>query len=323
MGKKYLDQTGLLKMVQSIALQISLKGNGCISSVKSANLDDITVNSTDPANPVIDVSPELIRKVDTLWEIALNYGMLVKEDTPVPVIDYFAEKLANLVPNALYNINGVEMYANSNGDIIFFQSWIGTTINIMKKATSLSRQDSDSVALVIKSRPATPVLRYTPSVKKIFGVNTNMEYKLTSASVWTNCTGNTIGNLINASYAVRVRATSNSFVSAIARTVVTDSFVPVTDITGVVTRIERTEWYRRMIYPLGGLIVPNNATNIEITWSVVNSGNTSPNILNDNSTIECWGTGTLTLQAKITNGLTPTTSYYEIFTIEVVAPYTL
>jgi hypothetical protein len=221
MAKKYLDQAGLKTLIQSLATKISQKASGTVISIKSGNVNNLTVNSTDPANPVIGLSDELSLRMNTLWEIALNSGIIVKEDTPVAVIDYVAEKLANLVPNALYNIEGIAMYSNANGNIAFYQSWIGSTIDIIKKATSLSRQDSDSVALVIKSRPATPTTVNSPIKGKLAGLTTSMEYKISTSTVWANCTATSIVSLFAGSYNVRIKATSSAFSSAIVTVVVT------------------------------------------------------------------------------------------------------
>ena len=174
MGKKYLDQIGLKSLIQAMSLQIDQKGNGIITAITSANVDHIIINNTDPLNPTINLGADIEMKINTLWDIANNGRN--KEATPVPIIDYIAEKLANLIPNALYNINTLPMYANSNGNIALDQSWIGTTINIIKKATAIGKQDSINTALVIKVRPATPAI--TSSGSTVYNVSALMEYNI-------------------------------------------------------------------------------------------------------------------------------------------------
>lgn len=321
MSNKYLDQVGLKTLVTAVALKISQKSSGTVLSVKSGNVNNISVDATDPANPIININADLMVKINTMWDIAVNG--VGKEVTPNPVLDYAGEKLANLTPNALYTVNAVPVYSNANGEIPLYQSWLGTTINIIKKATVISKQDSDSKAVVIAARPATPVILYTYSTGKISGVTTLMEYKQTLSAIWYNCTGTTITNLSNVSYDVRVKATATTFASAIVSTVVTSSFVPVTDISGVIKRIEMSQWNRVMDYTLGGLVVPNNASNTNISWSIMDSGGTGPSIVSNGTKLECWGTGIVGLQARISNGLASGTSYVEYFSIEVVAPGTL
>ena len=98
MGNKYLDQNGLRTLIQSVALKINQKASGTVLAITSQNVNNIVVNSTDPLNPTIDLSSDIISKINTLWEIELNG--IGKEPTPSPVLGYIFEKLSNLVSNS-------------------------------------------------------------------------------------------------------------------------------------------------------------------------------------------------------------------------------
>jgi len=92
-------------------------------------------------------------------------------------------------------------------------------------------------------------------------------------------------------------------------------YAPVTNITGVPT----TATVNTPL-TLTGTVVPSNATNQNITWSVQNAGTTgatiSGNILNTTAG------GTVTVRATIINGLTATTNYTQDFNITVFVPVT-
>ena len=90
--------------------------------------------------------------------------------------------------------------------------------------------------------------------------------------------------------------------------------VPVTDITNIPTETTAT-----IPITLTGTVVPSNATNQEITWSVQNAGTTGANITNDN-VLNTTAAGSATIRATIVNGLTPTTPYTKDVVITVAQP---
>lgn len=317
MGKKFLDQEGLRKIIQSISQQINQKLNGKISTLKSANSNHIVIDNTDASNPVINLNSDLVDKINTMWDI-INNGTR-KEETPAPFIDFIGEKISNLIPNALFSVNGTLMYANSNGEIALYLSWVGSNINIVKKSTGPSRLDSDNKLLFIPARPATPVIY---SIKEyMYGIDTTMEYRKLPSTTWNNVTATSL-KLPNGSYDVRIKATETSFASECANTVITTGYISVTDITGVPTRIEQTTWDRPIVVNLGGVVVPNNATVRTIVWNIMDDGGTGPSIVNGNK-IQAWNTGIMGLQATINKGINDKTSYIKYFNIEVVPPHTL
>jgi hypothetical protein len=88
-------------------------------------------------------------------------------------------------------------------------------------------------------------------------------------------------------------------------------FVPVTNITGVPTTATAT-----LPLALSGTVVPSNATNSTITWSVVNAGTTGATISGGN-TLNTTNSGTAIVLATVVNGISPTENYMQNCTIVV------
>lgn len=93
---------------------------------------------------------------------------------------------------------------------------------------------------------------------------------------------------------------------------VVDGFVPVTAITGVPDTATAG-----MPLTLTGTVVPYNATNQTITWSVYNEGDTGASIAGN--ILSTTGAGVVIVTATVTNGLTASTDYTQNFNITVNA----
>jgi endo-1,4-beta-xylanase len=91
------------------------------------------------------------------------------------------------------------------------------------------------------------------------------------------------------------------------------SFVPVTDITGVPTAATAGT-----SITLTGTVVPDDATNQTIEWSVRSAGTTGAAL--SGAALAVTDVGTVTVTATITNGLTAASNYTKDFTITVSAP---
>jgi hypothetical protein len=91
------------------------------------------------------------------------------------------------------------------------------------------------------------------------------------------------------------------------------AFVPVTDITGVPSAT--TAW---IDLALLGTVAPSNATNQAIVWSVESAGDTNAAIVSE-TTLRTSAAGTATVKATITDGLTATSNYTQVFTVAVSA----
>jgi len=86
--------------------------------------------------------------------------------------------------------------------------------------------------------------------------------------------------------------------------------IPVTDITNVPTTATVGT-----PFALTGTVVPSNATNQTIVWSIQDAGTTGGTI--DGHTINTTSVGTLTVRATIVNGATETTDFTRDFNIIV------
>jgi uncharacterized repeat protein (TIGR02543 family) len=91
-------------------------------------------------------------------------------------------------------------------------------------------------------------------------------------------------------------------------------FVPVTDITGVPTKVSLGA-----DRPLTGTVAPANATNQTIVWSVKTPGTTGASIVDGNK-LRTTAEGTATVTATITNGLSVSSNYMQDFDIISIHP---
>ena len=91
-------------------------------------------------------------------------------------------------------------------------------------------------------------------------------------------------------------------------------FVPVTNITGVPEMATAGT-----PLTLTGTVVPSNATNQTIVWSVQSAGTTGATITGN--TLNTTAAGTVTVRATIVNGASPTTPYTKDFSITVSLPF--
>jgi uncharacterized repeat protein (TIGR02543 family) len=135
----------------------------------------------------------------------------------------------------------------------------------------------------------------------------------TSADFTTGAlTASDSGSLYNCIVTSNLNGTMATATSAAATLTVTqgESNVPVTNITGVpATATAGTP------LTLSGTVVPSNATNQTIAWSIQDPGTTGAKI--SGNKLSTTAVGTVTVRATITNGLTASTSYTQEFTITV------
>lgn len=67
---KYLDQPGLKKVIQTISAKLDLKLGGKLSSIVSADQNNIVVDSTDPMNPLVNLSSAILAKINAAQQAA-------------------------------------------------------------------------------------------------------------------------------------------------------------------------------------------------------------------------------------------------------------
>ncbi len=102
----------------------------------------ITVTATDHAG--------------NMTEESVTVKVKGREDTPDAEIDYSSEVLTGLAAGAEYTVNNAGRTADENGMISIEESWIGTTISIVKKSSTMENLDSVSQELRIPARPEAP-----------------------------------------------------------------------------------------------------------------------------------------------------------------------
>ncbi|OMF19270.1 hypothetical protein BK132_35455, partial [Paenibacillus sp. FSL H8-0259] len=79
------------------------------------------------------------------------------EAIPAAEIDYAAEQLTGLTASGSYTINGTQVVtATADGKLAIDSSWLGTSLNIVKKGNSSTTLDSAAQTVSIPSRPAAP-----------------------------------------------------------------------------------------------------------------------------------------------------------------------
>ena len=144
------------------------------------------------------------------------------------------------------------------------------------------------------------------------------------------CNDNKIGNTTSLSYSHTITETNNYNFCVVAIyeggeesaavcknvTISCEDFVPVTNITGVPTTATVT-----VPCTLTGTVVPANATNKTITWSVQNAGTTGATISPAGGgggwNLNTTGIGTVVVTATIENGASETSNFTKNFTITV------
>jgi len=149
----------------------------------------------------------------------------IQEEMPSAVIDYFNEKLTNLIEGATYRFNSqsVTMTATTY-DIP--SEWFGREVSIVHVGIGITRADSEAQIVLIPARPSAPTIGATDCTTlsnddgTITGVSVAMEYRQNTASTWTDCADATVSGLVNGYYYVRVKATSASFAGNHAAVVV-------------------------------------------------------------------------------------------------------
>ena len=182
------------------------------------------------------------------------------------------------------------------------------TVNVVNNYTP-----SDDADLRSLSVNGTPVTGFHPDVTTY---NVGLPYGASSATVTTTTNDSnaqisiTQASSLPGSVKVTVTAEDGKTTKTytINLTIAPPAFVPVTDITGVPAAATAG-----VNLELSGKVVPANATNQTIDWSVLSAGTTGATV--SGNTLSTKAAGTVTLRATITNGLTVSTDYTQNFTI--------
>lgn len=148
------------------------------------------------------------------------------EEKPEAVISYTDVALDELVPYGEYVINGEGRIADENGRIPIEDSWMDTTISIVKQGNGRGTMDSEPQSLTIPSRPAAPegigaTDESYPDAGDgaVTGLSAGTDYEISydGGSTWVDAglSGTEITGLASGSYQVRVKATEGAFPSEV------------------------------------------------------------------------------------------------------------
>ncbi|MBB6734247.1 S-layer homology domain-containing protein [Cohnella sp. CBP 2801] len=132
------------------------------------------------------------------------------ETTPAASIDYANEELIGLTPGASYTINGESQTADVSGKLSLDNSWLGTTLSIVKVGNGTTTTDSAAQSLVIARRPSVPSVSADDESNLIVGLNTTMEFSVDNGA-YMKYDGTNPPNLSGAhSVKVRLAATASA-----------------------------------------------------------------------------------------------------------------
>lgn len=159
-----------------------------------------------------------------LQEISLN--VLSKETTPQAVFTAAGDNsgtLSNVDASMKYSTDGGASWTDITGATAEITGVTADKdIQVVKKGDGTATADSD-VQIIDVTQAAQPAgigkTDCTTAAQNdgtITGVDSTMEYRLSTASEWTSISGNTVSGLANGTYEVRVKANGTVLASAAA-----------------------------------------------------------------------------------------------------------
>lgn len=135
---------------------------------------------------------------EKIYEYVSQMPLTAPEHTPNVQVDYENGKLTNFCPNREYTINGVSIGTpeyddsilgidkNIGGNMDIPEEWYGTTIEIVKKASSDAYTDSEPQLLEIPTLPEPPTigeLTIDYANERLYGLESGKEYTVNGKDV--------------------------------------------------------------------------------------------------------------------------------------------
>lgn len=154
---------------------------------------------------------------ERIYDYVSQMPLTAPERTPEVTIDYENEKLVGFPINREYTVNGEAVTLNDDFSLPIKEEWFGTTIEIVKKASSESYEDSLPQELVIPARPETPNIELLED-NSIKNIGSDIWYKEESAEYWQSgydFEDYTITLEQGKTYVFKVQYTENSFASEV------------------------------------------------------------------------------------------------------------
>ena len=159
-----------------------------------------------------------------LQEISLN--VLSKEATPQAVFTATGDSsgtLSDVDASMKYSMDGGESWTDITGATAEITGVTADKdIQVVKKGDGTLTVDSDAQIIDVTqaAQPAglgkTDCTTTAQNDGTITGVDSTMEYRLSTASEWTSISGNTVSGLANGTYDVRVKANGTVLASEVA-----------------------------------------------------------------------------------------------------------
>lgn len=123
---------------------------------------------------------------ERIYEYVSKMPLTAPERTPEVTVDYENEKLVGFPINREYTVNGEAVTLNDDFSLPIKEEWYGTTIEIVKKASSESYEDSLPQMLDIPEKTAPPTigeLTIDYANERLYGLESGKEYTVNGKDV--------------------------------------------------------------------------------------------------------------------------------------------
>ncbi|MCH5209478.1 MAG: S8/S53 family peptidase [Oscillospiraceae bacterium] len=146
---------------------------------------------------------------ERIYNYVSQMPLTAPERIPEVTIDYENEQLVGFPINREYTINGEDVAVSEDGTFPIAEEWFGTTIEIIKKASSDSYTDSEPQMLDIPVRLDCPDTVYGTETGIANDNKDMISYKPVNGGEWVH--SNVFVSLPTGMYLVKLASTSTSF----------------------------------------------------------------------------------------------------------------
>ncbi len=129
-------------------------GNDYTTSLTESDSFTVPANVFRPGVNVLTVTA--VDNAGNSASVPVTVKIKRPEPTPDPKIDYVAERLTGLFPNAEYKIADVGMRADAKGSVPIDESWIGTKVSVIRMPGTAENTVSAAKSMDIPDRPEAP-----------------------------------------------------------------------------------------------------------------------------------------------------------------------
>ncbi|MCI5892393.1 MAG: hypothetical protein MRZ66_03175, partial [Clostridiales bacterium] len=187
-----------------------------IPSTAPAGTYTLTIKATEK-EPVISLMSDELGTEPFMFDVTITVNPLA-ENTPAISVNYTDETLTGF-ESGNYTIDGTDVTPTDGA--LEVESYIGSEISIVKKASDTNHADSAAQTLEIPSRPTAPTGSDFTVTQPILvgetgiiaGITSAMEYSTNGGTTWSDG-GSTVTNIPGGTtYQVRYKATASSFKS--------------------------------------------------------------------------------------------------------------